>query len=542
MEKIFLFLNILLLSTSGMASSILMILPLGSASHKNIFTPIAQKMGRKGHDVTIVSMYETKFSTTSAIAYRDVVASTAYKFVQDVTGDFNVFEMNQNADNINKEVMKKVLKHLPEYCEAFLGDPAVKYVWNTKPDLIMLPAFMNECGLAFVHRLDVPFVYVTTSGLTSWTADGIGNPENPAFVPNQYLPFSDDMTLIERSINSVVRVISPVVRRFLVLNRLESVVKKFLNDESVSLNDLDRSASVVLVNSHHSLGYPQPLSKNVIEIGGMHCRESKNLREIDTVLDDFLNEVQPNSALIFSLGSHIKSSQMPENMIQMFVNAFSRVPYNIVWKYEGERPANLTDNVLTRAWIPQQDILGHPSVGGFYTHGGLLSLMEATYHGVPVISMPIMSDQSLNAKKAASIGVGVTVDMGQLSEQKIVDAIAQVMGDSKYLEEAQRRSLVFRDQETHPVDRAVYWSEYVIRHKGAAHLKPASLKLSFVQYYLLDVITVLLTLLITSSAAVFWFVKIVLKVPKAIMEIVPPVKEHQSKNVQYSKSLMEVSN
>jgi len=525
-----------------MASNIMMVLPLGSASHKNIFTPIAQKMGQKGHDVTIVSMYESKFSTTSSIAYQDIVASTAYKFVQEVTGDFNVFEMNENADNINKEVMKKVLKHLPEYCDAFLRDPAVETAWQSKPDLIMLPAFMNECGLAFVHKFDVPFVYVTTSGLTSWTADAIGNPENPAFVPNQYLPFSDDMTFIQRSINTVMRVVSPLVRRLLVLNRLEAVVKKFLNDQSVSLNDLDRKAAVVLVNSHHSLGYPQPLSKNVIEIGGMHCRPSNNLREIDTELDDFLNEVEPNGALIFSLGSHIKSSQMPGHMIEMFVNAFSRVPYNVVWKFEGKRPANLSSNVLTREWIPQQDVLGHPSVGGFYTHGGLLSLMEATYHGVPVISMPIMSDQSLNAKKAASIGVGITIDLDQLTEQKIIDVIVQLMGSPKYLQEAHRRSLVFRDQETHPVDRAVYWSEYVIRHQGAAHLRPASLKLTFVQYYLLDVITFLLTLLITSLAVIFCLVRIISNVIKRIRKMVTSVEEHQSKDVQYSKSLLEISN
>jgi glucuronosyltransferase len=37
----------------------------------------------------------------------------------------------------------------------------------------------------------------------------------------------------------------------------------------------------------------------------------------------------------------------------------------------------------------------------------------------------------------------------------------------------------------------VYWTEYVIRHKGAPHLRSAALDLAWYQYFLLDVIGVL---------------------------------------------------
>jgi glucuronosyltransferase len=37
----------------------------------------------------------------------------------------------------------------------------------------------------------------------------------------------------------------------------------------------------------------------------------------------------------------------------------------------------------------------------------------------------------------------------------------------------------------------VYWTEYVIRHKGAPHLRSAVLDLAWYQYFLLDVIAVL---------------------------------------------------
>jgi glucuronosyltransferase len=54
-------------------------------------------------------------------------------------------------------------------------------------------------------------------------------------------------------------------------------------------------------------------------------------------------------------------------------------------------------------------------------------------------------------------------------------------------------SMVLNDQPQTPLERAVYWTEYVIRHKGAPHLRSAAADLSWYQYLLLDVMLVLAT-------------------------------------------------
>jgi glucuronosyltransferase len=54
-------------------------------------------------------------------------------------------------------------------------------------------------------------------------------------------------------------------------------------------------------------------------------------------------------------------------------------------------------------------------------------------------------------------------------------------------------SMVLKDQPQTPLERAVYWTEYVIRHKGAPHLRSAAADLSWYQYLLLDVMLVLAT-------------------------------------------------
>jgi glucuronosyltransferase len=45
-----------------------------------------------------------------------------------------------------------------------------------------------------------------------------------------------------------------------------------------------------------------------------------------------------------------------------------------------------------------------------------------------------------------------------------------------------------RDQMESPLDRAVYWIEYVIRNQGAPHLRIASRNLPLFQRYLFDVL------------------------------------------------------
>jgi glucuronosyltransferase len=62
---------------------------------------------------------------------------------------------------------------------------------------------------------------------------------------------------------------------------------------------------------------------------------------------------------------------------------------------------------------------------------------------------------------------------------------------SRYRENAQRLSRIYRDQPLTPLQQAVYWTEYVIRHKGAPHMRSAVLDLAWYQYFLLDVIAVL---------------------------------------------------
>ncbi|CAG0884298.1 unnamed protein product [Cyprideis torosa] len=154
----------------------------------------------------------------------------------------------------------------------------------------------------------------------------------------------------------------------------------------------------------------------------------------------------------------------------MFIAVFKRFSeYQIFWKWETEHMDDLPSNVMLSKWMPQQDLLGHSDCKLFITHGGLLSTQEATYHGVPVVGIGIGIDQMTNMKKTESMGAGIALEWNKLTEDQLVTAIERVLRDPSVA----NRSLILRDQPETPLDRAAFWTEFVIKHRGAPHLRSA---------------------------------------------------------------------
>ncbi|XP_011047801.1 PREDICTED: anthocyanidin 5,3-O-glucosyltransferase-like [Populus euphratica] len=51
---------------------------------------------------------------------------------------------------------------------------------------------------------------------------------------------------------------------------------------------------------------------------------------------------------------------------------------------------------LVNSWAPQVEILNHGSVGGFVTHCGWNSFLEALCAGVPMVAWPLYAEQRMN--------------------------------------------------------------------------------------------------------------------------------------------------
>ncbi|KRT82423.1 Glycosyltransferase, partial [Oryctes borbonicus] len=198
------------------------------------------------------------------------------------------------------------------------------------------------------------------------------------------------------------------------------------------------------------------------------------------------------------MGSSVRAANMPEYLRRMLLCVFKQLPQRVLWKWEADHMPDVPPNVKLSRWLPQQDILGHPKIRAFVTHGGLLSMFETIYHGVPIVTIPVFCDHDSNAAKAHLDGYAIQLDLATLTADNLLRAIRNVIHTSKYKANVKRMQYLLKDQKETPLERAVYWTEYVLKHKGAEHLMSPARNLNIFQYYLLDVIALCLACLILS--------------------------------------------
>ena len=66
----------------------------------------------------------------------------------------------------------------------------------------------------------------------------------------------------------------------------------------------------------------------------------------------------------------------------------------------------------------------------------------------------------------------------------------------RYRNKAKELSRVWKDRPLSPMDTAIFWIEYVARHKGAVNLKPPTVDMPLYQYLMLDAIFVVVAVLL----------------------------------------------
>ncbi|KAI5655046.1 hypothetical protein M9H77_32233 [Catharanthus roseus] len=78
-------------------------------------------------------------------------------------------------------------------------------------------------------------------------------------------------------------------------------------------------------------------------------------------------------------------------------------------------------------WVPQVEILRHPSIGGFLTHCGWNSVVEALSFGKVLILFPIMNDQGLNARVLQGKKVGLEIPRNPKDGSFTSGAVAETL-------------------------------------------------------------------------------------------------------------------
>lgn len=99
-------------------------------------------------------------------------------------------------------------------------------------------------------------------------------------------------------------------------------------------------------------------------------------------------------------------------------------------------------------------------------------------------------------QKANAAGFAIVLQFKNITDTSLRWALNELLYNPVYTAKMKRASHIFRDRPESPLEKAVYWVEYIIRHKGADHLKSAGVNLSWFSYFLLDIIGVFIILLV----------------------------------------------
>ncbi|XP_035382959.1 UDP-glucuronosyltransferase 2C1-like isoform X2 [Electrophorus electricus] len=258
-------------------------------------------------------------------------------------------------------------------------------------------------------------------------------------------------------------------------------------------------ADIWLIKSYWDFEYSRPFLPNFKFVGGLHCKPAKPLPK---ELEDFVQSSGDDGIVVFSLGSMLKN--LTKERTNTITSALRQIPQKVLWKYTGEKPDILAPNTRLYEWIPQNDLLGHPKTKAFITHGGINGLYEAIYHGVPMVGLPLFADQPENMIHMKTKGAAVMLDINKMEAKDLREALTDVVNNPLYKENIMRLSRIHHDQPMKPLDQAVFWIEFVMRNKGAKHLRVEAHNLTWYQYHCLDVAAFLLSI---TALVMFIFVK-----------------------------------
>lgn len=133
--------------------------------------------------------------------------------------------------------------------------------------------------------------------------------------------------------------------------------------------------------------------------------------------------------MYISLGTVIKGAvSFFQNCVDVFRGENIDVIISVGQKFDVRKLKDIPQNVHIYKSVPQLDVLKMADV--FVTHGGMNSVSEALVYGTPMVVIPFVSDQPVNARCIEKLGVGKKLEYSTANKKTIKNAVFSVASDS----------------------------------------------------------------------------------------------------------------
>ncbi|CAB1417424.1 unnamed protein product [Pleuronectes platessa] len=432
---------------------------------------LIEELHSRGHEITVLRPFDTWYIKQDSPHYKSITINSSAGFDEESFGLFvsETLKMRREGASLWNLIslrfgMLNAFYHMHQQLlglleEMFQDTKLMQSLHDANYDLVLTDPAVGG-GVLLGHRLGLPLVFNVR-----WTIQGEGHqtiaPSPVSYVPIPESELTDKMTFNQRVKNFLFYLFT----RFQVWYTVDSNYKPFVQrhfGSDVHYMELFQAADIWLMRIDFTFEFPRPTMPNIIYMSGFQCKPSKPLSKD---LEEFVQSSGEHGVIVMTLGTLV--ANLPEDVTDHIAAAFAKLPQ-------------------------KNDLLGHPKTRLFVAHGGTNGIQEAVYHGVPLVGLPLMFDQPDNFFKMKVRGVAKVMDIATVNRENFLEALEEVLYEPSYRENMRKLSNLQRDQPIKPLDHAVFWIEFVMRHKGAPHLRTESYKMSLVQYYSIDVIGCLL--------------------------------------------------
>lgn len=212
---------------------------------------------------------------------------------------------------------------------------------------------------------------------------------------------------------NVVQISNLMKTRTLILNTFDDLEQQVLDairlkiPNIYTIGPLSKLQQQLSTHHHHS---------QAAKLDGV---DSSLWKEDDKFLE-WLDKREPRSVVYVNYGSLVT---MNPQQLSEFAWGLANSKYPFLWiirpdLVEGGSKVisndfleEIKDRGLLLRWCPQEEVLRHPSVGGFLTHCGWNSTLESISEGVPMICWPFFAEQQTNCFYLCNKwGIGMEID------------------------------------------------------------------------------------------------------------------------------------
>ncbi len=471
----------LLFMEGGTYGSKILLIPVPHYSHVNFHAISAKLLQESGHDVSVLVPEEFTSRVTKvgvkAMSYpysadadpRVVSARFAGTILTGGTSLMTmVFALNTAFNNLCRQVLenKKLLEQIKkEKFDLTINDSAP----------------LTVCFYIINYKFNIPYI---TMGpwMNPW---GAGVPNIPSHSTSILLSYHGRLTFMERVASAVISVLESNLQYTAVSG--DSLIAEFAPEmPPTTFRNLSTSAELYLVTLDiNCFSFPRVSTPNYRFIGSISgSTPSKELPE-------YFNKIVTSAKkgiIIVAFGSlgDLRKALIP--YMGKFFGAVSRLEQKVILQFTDEdlKDYIIPDNVYVKSWLPQNDLLGHPNTKLFVSHGGLNSHLEATYHGIPILTLPFQDEQKGNGRRAIAKGHGELLLWPELTEEDLYNTMTKLIKDPSYKKNTQHCSAILKDI-PNARDELVFWVNHILKF-GGAHLRPTSADMGTMEFFMIDVI------------------------------------------------------